>query len=121
MEELASGPVDPLVSVCTKVITLGLEQVRRQARRPVAVVIGECGTDGRHGDAQHRGHGDHTAPGTLCLTNGCFEEIVNQQIAQVRILLESIANVSEEAGANDASAAPHEGNSAEIQIPVLLL
>ncbi len=113
-----AGLVQPLVRVRAKVITLRLQQVCRQSLRtlgeemipmrslpcnppsstpqPVAVVKGEGGAEGRGGDAQLDGLRHHQAPRVLAAVNGRVKEVVQQQVGQVGVLLEGIANVAQE-------------------------
>lgn len=50
-----------------------------------------------------------------------FEEIVQQQIGQIGALGECLLNVAQEDTADNAAAAPHQGNSTVVEIPIELL
>src|SRR5260221_14529065 len=64
---------------------------------------------------------DASPPGSLVIVQRLAEEIVEQQIGELRILIVRFLDLGEETAADDAAAAPHQGDSAEVQIPALLL
>ena len=94
VEELAARPVDALVGVGAKVVALGLEQVGRQPRVAIAVVVGQGAAKGRHRDAVgHRGR-DHAAPGGLAAVDGVLEVGRQQQVGQVGVVVEGLLDVA---------------------------
>ena len=48
------------------------------------------------------------------------EIIVEQQVRQLRIVVEGFLDLAEEARADDAAAAPHQGDAAVVQVPACI-
>lgn len=125
----ATGPVgvDPLVTgqglvgVGTEVISLGLEQVGGENGVAVAVKEGQGRGQGRDGDSQDNGLGNNVAPALGGILNSLGEEGVEKQVLEVGVLGVGSLDVTQEDGANDAAAAPHEGNAGVVQVPAVLL
>lgn len=57
--------------MCTKVVTLSLEDVGRDDLAPVAVQEGKSRREGRSGDTPENGLGNDTPPTGLSFVNGC--------------------------------------------------
>eukprot|EP00053_Salpingoeca_punica_P006791 m.63469 g.63469 ORF g.63469 m.63469 type:complete len:387 (+) comp13851_c0_seq2:114-1274(+) len=110
-----------LVGVRAKVVALGLDQVGRQRGRAVAVVEGQGGAEGRHGDAVQRGRGNHAAPGGLGVVDGVGKEVVEEEVLHVRVGVKGRLDLAEEDTADDAAAAPHESNARVVELPLELL
>lgn len=125
----ATGPVgvDPvvvgqgLVGVSTKVISLGLEQVGGEDGVAVSVKEGQGRGQGGDGDSQDNSLGNNVAPALGGTLNSLGEEGVEKQVLQLRVLGVGSLDVTQEDGANDAAAAPHEGNAGVVQVPTVLL
>ena len=64
--------------------------------------------------------GEGFAPRILIGVDGGGEEAVEEEIGEVLILVECLLNFAEEAAAVDASAAPHEGDAAHVEVPAIL-
>jgi len=64
---------------------------------------------------------DRLTPGTLVLVQGAEKETVEKQIVDSMVLVECLLYLPKEAAANDASAAPHQCNSAHVKVPAILL
>ena len=56
-------------------------------------------------------------PGRLVAVQRLAEEVVEQQIGELRILVVGFLDLAEEAAADDAAAAPHQRDAAEVQVP----
>jgi hypothetical protein len=130
---LLSG--EDLESVSAKVVSLGLEQVGGDGLRSVAVEEGEGGGVGGDGDTGDGGLGNDSPPSRLGLGNGVLEarwhgearlgtqsasrvdggrergssalQVVEEQVLEVLVLLESLGDVTKEDGLDDASSTPH--------------
>src|SRR5438105_3524502 len=85
VEELSTRLVGALVRMCTEEVTLRLQQVGREARRTVAVVVGEGGAEGRHRHAAFGGEGDHLAPAFLRIPDGLGEVWVEEQVCEAGV------------------------------------
>ena len=62
MEHLAFRLVRALIGMRTEEVALGLQQIRRQTCRAVAVVVAEAGAERRNRDAVQRHDADHFTP-----------------------------------------------------------
>ncbi len=121
MKEFASRFVDSFVGVRSKIISLCLQQVGRQATAAIAIVESQGSTHGRHRNAHLNGRGDHSAPGCLCFLDGVLEERVDEQVLQLRIFVKRFLYLAEEGRTNNTTAAPHQGDAAIVQVPVMVL
>lgn len=107
--------------VCAEVVTLCLEQVGRQILGPVTVKPRQSGREGRCRDAEKGSLGHDVSPAGLRLVDGLVEEIIEEQVLEVRVRAVSLGDVLQEDGADDASTAPHEGNLGLVELPAVLL
>src|ERR1035438_6618564 len=107
MEELAAGLVEALIGMRAEIVALGLEEVGREPLAAIRVIERQRGAKGRHRDALAGGQGDDLTPGALGILNGLAEERIEQQIREIRILVEAFLDLGEERAADDAAAAPH--------------
>src|SRR5665213_867693 len=121
MEELAARLVDPLIRMRAKEVALRLQQVRRQPRRPIAVIERQRGRKRRRRHAQLDCMDQRLPPARLVLVQRTRKEVVHQQVLQLRVLVERLLDVAEECRADDAAATPHQGHAAHIQVPTLYL
>src|SRR6266571_8097553 len=121
MEELAVRPVDALVGVGAEEVPLRLQQVCGQTGRAEPVVEGERRGEGRRWDAGLDRADDGAPPGRLVVVQQLAEETVDEQVREPRILVVGLLDLSEEAAADDAAPAPHQGDAAEVQVPPLVL
>ena len=122
VEELAARLVHALVSVRAEEIALGLQQVGRQAPGAVAVVKRQRRAERRRGHAVLDRLNDGAPPGSLIVRSaGLAEEVIEQQIAQLRVLVVGFLDLAQEAAADDAAAAPHQRDAAEVEVPALSL
>ena len=102
-----------------EVIALGLQQVRRQPRLAIAVVVGERRAEGWRGDAVFDGGADGDAPVRLGAGDDVGEERIENEVFQPGVLLVGVGDAVEESGANDAAAAPDAGDVLEVEVPIV--
>lgn len=117
VEEFALGAIGALVGVCAEVVALRLDDVSGSRSAAEAVEVGETGGDGGRGDADGGGLNDDAAPTDSALGDLFREEGIEEQVGEVGVGLESLEDVLQVLGANDATAAPHEGDAAEVEVP----
>lgn len=108
-------------SVGAEVVTLGLEEVGGEVLGAEAVVEGQGGAEGGRGNTPLGAVGDGVAPALLGVVDGLVEEVVEEQVLEVRVLAEGVGDVLEEDGADDAAAAPHEGDLGLLELPAEVL
>jgi hypothetical protein len=99
VEELAARLVEALVGMGAEVVALGLQQVGRQARAAVAVEVGQGRAEagigmpiGRRPSRRPRA----ARPAWALTMVRFFEERVQQQVAQARIVVEGVLDLAEE-------------------------
>src|SRR5262249_36105094 len=120
MEKLAARPVHALVGVSAEEVALRLQQIRRQTLGAVSVEERERRREGGRRHAVLDGLDDGAPPRGLIFIQSPAEEIVEQQIGQLRILVEGLFDLAEKAATDDAAAAPHQRDAAVVQVPSLL-
>lgn len=107
-------------SVSTEVITLSLQQVGGQILGAVSVEPGQSSGEGRGGDTKLSSLGDDGSPAGLGLVDGLVEELVEEQVLQIRLAAVSRGDVLEENGSDNAATTPHEGDGRLVELPVEL-
>ncbi len=102
------GPfsIRTLIRVSTKVIPLGLQQIRWEPSQSIAVIVGQGGGEGWSGQAEMRRCHDHRSPRSLGLLDGVLEVGIEQQVFEIRLFIEGFLDAIEELSANDTAAAP---------------
>src|SRR5579884_4517139 len=108
MKKLAARLVDALIGVGAEEVTLGLQQVGRQAFRAVSVKKRERSGKRRGGDAETNCVNDGFAPGGLIVVQRLTEEIVQQQVGQFGVLIIGFFDFAQKTAPDDAAAAPHQ-------------
>ena len=121
VEELAAGCVGAFVSMRAEEVALALEEVGRQARGAVAVVVGQGGHEGGGGHAVGGGEGDDFAPLGLALLDLLVEIGVKKEIDQAGVLGVGVGDLLQKASPDDAAAAPNRGDFREIELPLVLV
>ena len=111
--------VDTFVGVRTEVVALRLDQVRRQYRRTVAVVVGDRGGEGWRRDTVLHGVSHHVTQRLLVLVSDLLEVWRQQQVGDIGIRRVSVGDLLQELGADDAAGAEDLGDFAVVQIPVI--
>src|SRR5579859_1318805 len=121
MEELATRLIQSFVSMRTKVIPLSLEQIGRQAGAAVAVVESKGRTESGHRNAfLHRGR-DGISPCAMRSIESLFEKWRQHEIGEFWMTLEGLFDLAEKHAANNATPSPHQGDTAIIELPLVLL
>jgi hypothetical protein len=80
---------------------LYLDEVGRQLLAAEAVEEGQGGREGRNGDAPLDGSGDGLTPGVLTVVDGVLEEVVEEKVAELRVLVERRFDVAQKHAANE--------------------
>ncbi len=109
--------VDSLIGVSTKVVALSLQQVGWQSLHPVTVVIAQSRAEGGDRNAQDRCRSHDRAPRLLGTLDRFLKERMQQQVFEVRILVESFFDVVQELSADDATATPQQCGSCRNRVP----
>ena len=104
-----------------EVIALRLQEVRRQPRTAIAVEERQRRHERRHRDSRLHRLRHHAPPRSLAsLDHGCKIPI-QQQVAEIRFGRERSLDLAQERAADDAALAPHHGDFAVVQIPLVFL
>ena len=119
MEGTFARLVDTHVGMGTEVVTLGLEQVGRQALAAEAVVVGQRRGERRGSDAELDRRFDDVSPCVLCLFNRFFEVRIQQQVFKVGIGVERFLDPFEERRTDDATTSPEHRDRTEVELPVV--
>src|SRR6476660_9320886 len=96
-----AGFINPLVSVRTKEIALGLQEIRWKASRAITVVIRQRGRKRGHRYAELDSGRDNEPPFRLRFFYGASEISVEQKILQRRITFICLNDSIEKPGSND--------------------
>src|ERR1043165_4740336 len=117
----AGRVVEALVGVGAEIIALGLEQIGGETFAAVGVEEGEGGAEGGDGDAFLGGNRDNGAPRAVRGLYSLAEERIEQEVGQLGIFIEGFFDFAQKDAADDAAAAPHEGDAAVVEVPVVFL
>jgi hypothetical protein len=101
----------------TEVVTLGLQKVCRQVLGPVTVIERQGSGKGGRRDTELNTLSDSTSPARLGSVDGRLEEVVEEQVFEVRLSAVGLGDVRKEDGADDAATTPHEGNGGVVELP----
>ncbi len=105
-------------SVCTKVITLGLEEVGWQVLGTVTIEPRECRREGGGRDTEKSRLGDNISPARLSLVDCLFEEVVEQKVLEIVVFTIGRGDVLQEDRPDNASSAPHQCNGRLVELPL---
>src|SRR5579875_1302556 len=94
MEELATRFVDSLVGMSSEKVALSLQQIGRQTLAAIAVVERERRRKGGRWHAVANGVNHRFTPGLLIFVQRFGEEVVRQQVRQLRIRIVSFFDLS---------------------------
>ena len=108
-------------SVGTEVVALCLQHVGRQVFCAVAVVEAESGGESRCWDTPESTLADDVSPSWLCLVDGLVEEVVEEQVLEIRVVTVCRGDILQEDGTDDAASTPHQGNRGLVELPAVLL
>ena len=101
----------------TEIVTLCLNQVGSRIERAQAVEITQGRTHGRQGYATQGAFCNHLTPRRQSDLYLGAEEVVEQQVLQLRILPVRIRNLLQEYGTDNTAFTPYLCNRAEVQVP----
>ena len=110
-----------LEGVGAKVVALRLEQVGGEVLGAVSIKPRQGGAEARGGDTEEGGLGDDVSPPGLRGVDGLVEEVGEEEVLELRVGAVGLGDVLEEDGADDAAAAPHEGDGWLVELPLVLL
>lgn len=110
-----------LEGVGTEVITLGLEQVGGQILGTVTVEPRQSGGEGRGWDSKKSGLGDDIPPAGLGLVDSRVEEVVEEQVLELRVVAVGGSDILQEDGSDDATSSPHQSDGGLVELPAVLL
>jgi len=112
--------VDTAIGVRTKVITLRLQQLRWQYRAAVGIEKRESGRQRRQRDTASYSQLNGSAPPGFSPANFRAEEIVQQDVRQIRLAVVGALYVIEETAPDNASGTPQQGDISKSQVPAIL-
>ena len=102
-------------------VPLRLQEVCRETLATVAVVVLERGAKTRSRHSVDYCLCKDVAPAALGLGELAAEIRVEQDVGDVRIVVECFLDFAEEYAADDAAASPHQGNSSVVEVPAVFL
>jgi hypothetical protein len=108
-------------SVSTEVITLSLKKVGGQVLGAVTIEERKSSAESGCRDASLDRPSNDISPTLLSVVDGLVEEVIEEQVLEVRVLAVSRSDVLEEDRTNNATAAPHESDGGLVQLPAVLL
>jgi len=106
--------------VGTEVVTLSLEKVGGEVLGAVTVEPRQSGREGGSRDTKEGSLGNNVSPTGLSLVDGLVEEVVEQEVLEVRLAAVGVGDVLEEDGSDNAATSPHEGNGRLVKLPAVL-
>lgn len=113
--------VQALVRVRSKVISLRLQQVRRENSVSVPIKERQRGRDRRSRNPQKSALRNNVSPALRSLSHGLGKEGVKEQVLELGVLGVRSLDVTQEDRADNAASAPHKGNAGIVQVPAVLL
>ncbi|STJ43803.1 Uncharacterised protein [Escherichia coli] len=112
--------INALISMRTEIVTLCLDQVRRQNSGTVAVIIGNRSGEGRNRDTVLYCISNDIAQRLLVVIGNLLEVRSQQQVSDLRIFGISIGDFLQELRTDDAASTENLRDFAVVQIPVVL-
>lgn len=119
--------------MCPEVVPLGLQQCCRETLRTIPVEPAQSSAEGWNGDSQSGGLSHNITPRGLRFVYCLIEEVIEQQVLQFLVLylsdsfvirngtLISFGDVAKEDRTNNATSAPHKGNSGVVEFPAIVM
>src|SRR5262245_51686375 len=95
VEELPPGFVGTLVRVSSKIVALSLQEIGRQSLAAISVEEGQGGGERRHRHTHLNGSPHGSTPGRLAAIDYAMEILVQQEVTERRIIVESGLNFAE--------------------------
>lgn len=112
--------INALISMRTEIVTLCLDQVRRQNSGTVAIVIGNRSSEGRNRDTVLYCVSDDIAQRLLIVIGDLLEVRSQQQVSDLRIFGICIGDFLQELRTDDAASTENLRDFTVVQIPVVL-
>lgn len=112
--------INALISMCTEIVTLCLDQVRRQNSGTVAIVIGNRSGEGRNRDTVLYCISNDITQSLLVVIGNLLEVRSQQQVSDLRIFGISIGDFLQELRTDDAASTENLRDFTVVQIPVVL-
>src|SRR5688500_6112733 len=112
--------IGALISVCTEVVTLSLQQVGGQPFATITVVVSQSGRKRRRCHPHVRRGDEYSAPSGLALVEDFFEVWEQQQVFEIRFFVERFFDAVEELSSNDTATAPQQCTVAVVETPIVL-
>ena len=119
MEELAARFVRALVRVGAEKVALSLEKIRRQLRASVPIEERERGAKARQRNAEKSPFGNDFAPSRNAARDFADEKRIYEKAREIRMFVIRLFDLAEELTADNAAAAPQEGDRAKIEFPLV--
>lgn len=113
--------IGALIGMSTKVITLSLDQISRQNRGTVAVVIGNCGRECRYRNTILYSISYNITQRLLIVISDLFEVRRQQEVSNASVLRISIGDLLQELRTNYAASAENLSDLTVVQIPVVFI
>lgn len=111
--------IDALISMCTEIVTLCLDQVCRQNSGTVAVIIGNRSGEGRNRDTVLYCISNDIAQRLLIVIGDLLKVRSQQQVSDLRIFGVCIGDFLQELRTDDAASTENLRDFAVVQIPVV--
>lgn len=113
--------ISTLVSMCAEVVTLSLNEVSRQYRSTIAIVVGYCSREGRNRDTVLHSVGNHVTQRLLVFVRNFLKVRCQQQVGDTGVFSIGIGDFLQELRTNDAARAEDLRDFTIVQIPVVLV
>ncbi len=107
MEVLTARPVNSLILMRAKKVSLSLQQVRGEVSTSVAVIEGQCRRQSRRRNATLYCFYEHISQRLLRVRNCLREKWIKEQILEIRIPVKRLLYLSEKSRTNDAATPPY--------------
>lgn len=114
-----AGFIDALECMGAEVVAQGLDEVGPDLGTAVGIEVLQGCRKSRDRQTVGDGQADNLPQGALIGVNLCQEEVVEQEIVQVRILVIGFGNLGQEFGLDDAASPENGSNGAVIEVPVI--
>ncbi len=107
MEVLTARPVNSLILMRAKKVSLSLQQVRGEVSTSVAVIEGQCRRQSRRRNATLYCLYEHISQRLLRVRNCLREKRIKEQILEIGIPVKRLLYLSEKSRTNDAATPPY--------------
>ena len=97
-------------SMGTEVVSLSLQQVRREVFGAISIVEAQSCAESWCGNTPERTLADDIPPSWLSLVDGFVEEVVEEQVLEFWVVSVCTSDILEEDRSDDTSTTPHKRN-----------